>query len=141
MTSPETREREQAKKEKRSKRKNAAASQSNAHGVGDEDELTLSRRKEERQKKKVIERLAALGLDEHGEKLDHYSILKYPVREWRVTLLGSQEPIAFNPIVTLIGMVVLLSTALWISGTSINMEFDPALAKACGFLAFPLTSL
>jgi hypothetical protein len=116
--------REQEKTKTRSKRKDDASRKSKAGGVVDED--LLRRKKEERRKKKVIQRLAALGLDEHGEKLDHYSILKYPVREWRVILPGSQEPIAFNPIVTLIGMVVLWFTALWISGTSIEIQVDPA---------------
>jgi hypothetical protein len=104
-------EREQAKK-KRSKHRDGEGRNQSAL---EEDELR--RKKEERRKKKVIQRFAALGLDEHGEKLDHYSILKYPVREWKVALPGSQEQITFNPIVTLIGMVVLWATTGWISGT------------------------
>jgi BCCT, betaine/carnitine/choline family transporter len=74
-------------------------------------------KKEARQREKMIARLAELGLDEHGEKLDNFSILKYPVREWKFSIPGSSEQIALNPAVSLMGIFVLWSLVGWASGT------------------------
>jgi BCCT, betaine/carnitine/choline family transporter len=65
------------------------------------------RKREARQREKMIARLAELGLDENGEKLDNFSILKYPVREWILSLPGSAGKIAFNPAVTFMAVLVL----------------------------------
>lgn len=74
-----------------------------------ENEEEKRRRKEIRRHKKVVDRLALLGLDENGEPLDNFSLLKYPVREWIFTLPGSREKIALNPAVTVLSMV-----GLWV---------------------------
>jgi hypothetical protein len=64
----------------------------------------------------LAKQFAALGLDEHGNELDNFSLLKYPVREWKLTIPGTQEPIALNPAVTLIGVVSLWGIVCWSSG-------------------------
>jgi hypothetical protein len=74
---------------------------------GEMDDKSRHRTKAMRHREKMIERLAALRLDENGEKLDNYSHFKYPVREWMIALPGVSEQIVVNPFVTLIGIVLL----------------------------------
>jgi hypothetical protein len=85
------------------------------------EERRRRRKKEARRREKMIAQLAELGLDENGEKLDNFSILKYPVREWKFSLPGSQEQIALNPAVTLMGVMVLWGMVGWASGTCIGV--------------------
>jgi hypothetical protein len=84
---------------------------------GEMDDKSRHRTKAMHQREKMIQRLAALGLGENGEKLDNYSLLKYPVREWMISLPGVSEPIAVNPFVTLIGIVLLWGIIGWSGGT------------------------
>jgi hypothetical protein len=86
-----------------------------ADSVNSEERRRL--KKEARQREKMTARLAELGLDEHGEKLDNFSILKYPVREWIFCLPGSSEHIALNPAVTLMGVLILWGLVGWATGT------------------------
>jgi hypothetical protein len=92
--------------------------QDEAATVGSEERRR--RKKEARQREKMMARLAELGLDEHGEKLDNFSILKYPVREWILTIPGSSEKIALNPVVTLLGILVLWGLVGWAIGRLIQ---------------------
>lgn len=71
-------------------------------------------KKEQRRALKVKQHMAELGLDEHGNPLDNYSLLTYPVRECQITVpfLGNQ-PIALNPVVTLISVGAIWSIVLW----------------------------
>lgn len=76
--------------------------------VSESEERRL--KKELKRAKKMGERLAELGLDENGEPLDNFSLLKYPVREWKISIPGSRgDQVAFNPVVTMVGMI-----GLWI---------------------------
>jgi hypothetical protein len=90
--------------------------------VFSDDERDEEREEERRRKKhlrraeRLAKRFAALGLDEHGNALDNFSLLKYPVREWKFTIPGTQEPIALNPAVTLVGVVCLWGIVCWSSG-------------------------
>jgi hypothetical protein len=77
-----------------------------------EQEEARARRKQLRQAEKMVKRLAKLGLDEHGDPLDNFSLLKYPVREWKFRVPGFQEAVAINPVVTLIAVAVLWSIVL-----------------------------
>jgi hypothetical protein len=77
-----------------------------------EQEDARSRRKQLRQAEKMVQRLAKLGLDEHGDPLDNFSLLKYPVRECKFKVPGFQEAMAINPVVTLIAVAVLWSIVL-----------------------------
>jgi hypothetical protein len=63
-----------------------------AYGDGFED-ADFERVNDERRRKKLVRRakkqaklFAELGLDENGNPLYNFSLLKYPVREWAVTL-------------------------------------------------------
>jgi hypothetical protein len=81
------------------------------HQRENEDDLRRLK-KLQRRAKKMAAHFAALGLDEFGEPLDNFSLLKYPVREWRFTPLGFQEPIAINPVVTFISGLLLWGSVL-----------------------------
>jgi hypothetical protein len=89
------------------------------------DDIDDEIRKEERRRKKLLRQakqqaklFAELGLDENGNPLDNFSLLKYPVREWIVTLPGMNDAIALNPVVTLIGVVLLWGLVVWTTGTT-----------------------
>jgi hypothetical protein len=99
-------------------KRNRSRNPDEAATVGSEESRRL--KKEARQREKMIARLAELGLDEHGEKLDNFSLLKYPVREWKFSIPGCSEQIALNPAVTLIGVLVLWSLVGWAIGTWIR---------------------
>jgi hypothetical protein len=86
------------------------------------DEERRRRKKELRRKEKLAAHFAELGLDENGEKLDNFSLLKYPVREWLIAIPGTTEPIALNPIVTLIGIGCLSFIMVWCSGASCDLR-------------------
>lgn len=73
-------------------------------------------KKNEKRAKKMAEQLEALGLDENGDPLDNFCLSKYPVREWIFKLPHSVEPVALNPVVTLIGVAVLWGVFIWSSG-------------------------
>jgi hypothetical protein len=103
------------------------------------DEESRRRKKELRRKEKLKAYFAELGLDENGEKLDNFSLLKYPVREWIVTIPGTTEPIALNPVVTLIGIGCLCFIICWSSGTLPTWMFGLAQCYA-PLLLFPLLS-
>jgi hypothetical protein len=92
----------------------------------DRKEITLSfeekearrlAKKEQRRQEKAIKQLAELGLDENGQELDNYSLEKYPIREFKFTLPGFHNPVAFNPVVTLIGITSIWGIVTWISST------------------------
>jgi hypothetical protein len=85
-------------------------------GKDAEKEEERRRKKQLRRAEKLAKHFAAMGLDEHGNALDNFSLLKYPVREWKCTIPGTQEPIALNPAVTLIGVVSLWGIVCWSSG-------------------------
>jgi hypothetical protein len=105
----EMKPREHKKKKKEKQRMDA--------GSGDIVEEEERRRKKLlRHAKKQAKLFAELGLDENGNPIDNFSILKYPVREWKFTLPGSKGQIALNPVVTLIGIVCLWSLVIWCRG-------------------------
>jgi hypothetical protein len=79
-------------------------------------------KKLQKQAKKVAEHFAALGLDENGDPLDNFSLLKYPVRECKFTIPGCHEPIAINPVVVLIGVFCLWGMVLWNVGKCGHLE-------------------
>jgi hypothetical protein len=82
----------------------------------DVDKRRRRRAKEDRRRaKKLADRLAALGLDETGEPLDNYSLLKYPVREWKFKVPGgsAEDIVAINPVVTLLCVVALWALVAW----------------------------
>jgi hypothetical protein len=103
---------------KRSKHRKSAESGDRSVKDVTKDEEHRRHKKELRRKEKMKAHFAELGLDEHGEKLDNFSLLKYPVREWLIAIPGTTEPIALNPIVTLIGVGCLVSIMVWSSGES-----------------------
>jgi hypothetical protein len=111
----ETSVRNEEREEERRRRKKELRQKSLTDGAVDEKSRHST--KALRQREKMIQRLAALGLDENGEKLDNYSLLKYPVREWMISLPGAAERIAVNPFVTLIGIVLLWGIIGWSGGT------------------------
>jgi hypothetical protein len=88
--------------------------------LSDEDthEQREQRRHARRVHRKLVRRMAALGLDEHGQPLDgeHYALSQYPVRECVVVLPGFSDPIALNPVVTLLGVMGLWSMVVWLAG-------------------------
>jgi hypothetical protein len=92
----------------------------------EKDIVVLTEAEQERRRLKKLERRAAkakkhleeLGLDENGEPLDNFSLLKYPVREWKFTVPGSAQHIAINPVVTLIGVCFIWGIVVWNTGTS-----------------------
>lgn len=47
---------------------------------------------------------------------EDFDLEKYPVKEWSFTLPGFKEPIAFNPITSLIGIGLLWGLAIWCMG-------------------------
>jgi hypothetical protein len=99
-------------KESKEQRENTMTTVSD-DGDSASEELT---QKQRRRAKKMVKRLAALGLDEEGNELDNYSLSKYPVREWKFTLPGMKDDIALNPVVSLIGVGVLWGIVCWYSG-------------------------
>jgi hypothetical protein len=111
----ETSARNEEKDEERHRRKKEMRRQSLKDG--EKSDKSRHSTKALSQREKMIQRLAALGLDENGEKLDNYSLLKYPVREWMISLPGAAERIAVNPFVTIIGIVLLWGTIGWSGGT------------------------
>jgi hypothetical protein len=90
-----------------------------SHGVSKEEELDSEDerrlKKEQRRAKRLAKHLAELGLDENGDPIDNFSLLKYPVREWKFKLPGFDESIAINPVVTFIAVVCLWAIVLWSS--------------------------
>jgi hypothetical protein len=104
------------------KRKKSKKHDKTSQSIRSNEELDLDldderrRKKEQRRTKRLAKQLAALGLDENGDPIDNFSLLKYPVREWKFKLPGFQEPIALNPVVTFIGVVCLWGMVLWSSG-------------------------
>lgn len=93
-----------------------------------------------RQAQRVVDHFAELGLDEFGQPLDNFSLLKYPVREWKFTLLGCEEAIAINPVVMLIAAVclwgfVLLSTRTFCSKQCGNRTHRRRISHVCAPLS------
>lgn len=82
-------------------------------GSMSDDDVKKARR-ELRRAQKMVQRLAELGLDEHGNELDNYSLLKYPLREFKLRL-SDQTAIALNPAVTLFAIVGLVAVVWWSS--------------------------
>jgi BCCT, betaine/carnitine/choline family transporter len=74
-------------------------------------------RKSLRKAKRIAKHLEDLRLEEEeGDELDNFSLAKYPVREFKFTIPGMSDELALNPVVTLIGVVVLWSVVLWCTG-------------------------
>jgi hypothetical protein len=87
----------------------------NDHLARDKKRAAKEKRRRKREAR-LVKRLAALGLDEHGDELDHYSLQTYPVREWKFTLPGFSDPVALNPVVSLIGLVFIWGVVGWCAG-------------------------
>jgi hypothetical protein len=89
----------------------------------DTEEQREQRRHARRVHRKLVRRMAALGLNEHGQPLDgeHYALSQYPVRECVVILPGFADPIALNPVVTILGVMGLWSMVVWLAGTFITV--------------------
>jgi choline-glycine betaine transporter len=127
--------------------------------AADEEKEERRRTKAERKRaekalQKTKEHFAELGLDEDGNLLDHYSLLKYPVRECKFTLpFCGTEPIALNPVVTLIGLSCMWSIVVWSTvdptgslqallagrsyvALSYTWLFQASKALLCGFLVW-----
>jgi hypothetical protein len=51
--------------------------------------------------------------EEHSDDEDEYDMEKFPVREFAIKLYGMNEKIAFNPVVSLIGIVILWGVSIW----------------------------
>jgi hypothetical protein len=82
-------------------------------GDSESEELT---QKQRRRAKKMAKRLAVFVPDDEANELDNYSLSKYPVREWKFTLLGMKDDIALNPVVSFTGVGVLWGIVCWYSG-------------------------
>jgi choline-glycine betaine transporter len=117
LNDEESRKKKKAEKEARRCRRQ---SRLEAKSVGSVVSMETGVDDEERRRRKLMRnfekhkaRLEELGLDEYGQPLDAYSILKYPVREWTFTLPGSRETVALNPVVTLMGLVYVWGLVVW----------------------------
>jgi hypothetical protein len=51
-----------------------------------------------------------------GDPLDNFSLLKYPVREWKFKLPWFHEAVAVNPVVTFVAAVCLWGMVLLNTG-------------------------
>jgi hypothetical protein len=103
-----------AVQERKKSKKHGKKSRSNEDDHDDDDERRI--KKEQRRVKRLAKQLAELGLDENGDPIDNFSLLKYPVREWKFKLPGFHEPIAINPVVTLMAVSCLWGLVWWSSG-------------------------
>ena len=54
--------------------------------------------------------------DNDDEEEDEFDLDKYPVREWKIQLPWLNEPIAFNPLVSGVGVTILWGLAIWCMG-------------------------
>jgi hypothetical protein len=45
--------------------------------------------------------------------IDEYDMEKYPVREFQIQFCGMSDKISFNPVVSLIGIVILWGVSIW----------------------------
>lgn len=79
-----------------------------------EDRRERRRCKEAQREESRVRKLAELGLGTDGKPLDNYSILQYPVRECKFTFL--KQTVAFNPVVTTVGLVVVWGIVLQTTG-------------------------
>lgn len=52
----------------------------------------------------------------HDSDRYEFDMEKYPVREYEVLLPGFQDMVAFNPVVSLIGVTVLWGLSIWCMG-------------------------
>jgi hypothetical protein len=126
MDEPRNHEKKKGKTHKRHREDGDTTTVSDALSSVDptrSDEERLERRRA-RAKKKLAAHMAALGLDENGQPLDNFSLLKYPVREWKFTLPCSQEPVAVNPVVALIAVACLWALVIWTTGTLTDCSAD-----------------
>lgn len=99
---PREAQQQQQQLRKKTKAKKRASKYDNAHDSRHDEERRL--KKLRKQAQRVVEHFAALGLDEFGQPLDNFSLLKYPVRECKFSLPGvNDKPIAINPVVAMIG--------------------------------------
>jgi hypothetical protein len=116
------------------KKKSKKHDKTRRRSISSAEELDLDderrRKKEQRRATRLAKHLAELGLDENGDPIDNFSLLKYPVREWKFKLPGFHEPIALNPAVTFIGVVCLWGMVMWSSGTFSGMRHARNLTKA-----------
>ena len=53
---------------------------------------------------------------DHKEKEEDFDLESFPVREWSIQIPFLAEPIAFNPVVSLIGVGFLWGIAIWCMG-------------------------
>lgn len=104
-------------------------------GVAATDER---RKKELRRAKRLAERLAQLGLDANGDPLDNFSLLTYPVREWKFKVPG---------VVTFICIATLWALVLWNTGkqretvAGLDSLRTPAIKKCINLLvSYPFNS-
>jgi hypothetical protein len=93
-----------------------SAKPSNSDGELELEDERQRKKEQRRAKRHLAKHLAELGLDENGEPIDNFSLLEYPVREWKFKLPGFHDPVALNPAVTLIAVACLWGIVLWSSG-------------------------
>jgi hypothetical protein len=95
-----------------------------SHYMSSDEALAMEderrRKKDKRRAKRLAAHLAELGLDVNGDPIDNFSLLQYPLREWKFKLPGFHEPVAINPVVTFIAVACLWGMVLWSSGKSIK---------------------
>lgn len=82
----------------------------------EQEEERRRRKLARRQAKKMAKHLAELGLDENGNRIDNLTLLNYPVRECKFSLPGFHEAIAVNPLVSLLGGIILWLFVVWSVG-------------------------
>jgi hypothetical protein len=83
------------------------------------DDERRRQKKEKRRAKRLAKYLADLGLDENGDPIDNFSLLKYPVREWKYKFPG-EEAVAVNPVVAFIGVACLWVIVMWSNGACVR---------------------
>jgi hypothetical protein len=60
--------------------------------------------------------------DSDGDR--EFDVDKYPVREWEFVIPGFRDPVAINPVVSAIGVIVLWGLAIWCMGKSTLVSFQ-----------------
>lgn len=109
---------EQPRKRDKSKSKRKKSRETHAASALVVDDEAIRQTRMIRSAKKHEKQMAALGLDVNGEPLDNYSLTKYPVREYKLMVPGFQgSHIALNPVVNMLGIVVLWSIVAWTACT------------------------
>lgn len=98
-------------KRERKKTKDKKSNNDSPRMLDDEEQLRLQNQL--RKAAKMSKQLEALYQDSDEEG---FSLLKYPVRECKLSIPGMQGEIAINPVVTLIAVVCLWAIVIWCKG-------------------------